>query len=1084
MGRARACLATLYLLQRLQRQSSAVRPVGAPRGDGGGGADSGLVDSDSTLSIHPAASSDKDTVAIGGVKGGIVGARLGRFEIVREIGQGGYGVVFLARDPVLGRHVALKVPRPDVLLTPETKRRFLREGKAAALLNHPNLLTVLDAGETGPICWLVQAYCPGESLATWIRRFKGPKEPGLAARIVADLADGVEHAHARGVLHRDIKPSNVMLEPSTGRDEVGGVPDQSKTRADADALPFTPKLTDFGLAKLVEADADQTATGLAIGTPAYMPPEQAAGHGSRIGPASDVYGLGAILYELLTGQAVFRGDSHIDTLRRVMQEEPASPRRIVPKLSRDLEAICLKCLEKDPKRRYASAQGLAEDLRRYLRGEPTRARPLARHERVMKWARREPMAAALVVVSTLAVVVVLGLSLWGNARLAHLLREADKSRQETESYAARLFERTYAADMGLASQAWDNGHVARGRELLARYEPKSGERDPRGFEWWYLWRLFHQGSQVIAEHPGGANAVASAPAGRVIATGGSDGYVKLLSSTGQLLHQYVDPEPVKVNHVALTPDGAILAAAYENGNVRMWRTAGWEEIRGPMRHEGWVAVVAFHPNGKSLASGGEDRLVRLWSTTDGSLAGTLEGHTDTVRALVFHPEQGLLVSAAEDGTVRVWDSETGQPNAKLTNGALPNRTGSWIRTLAFEQTGEALAGGTPMGDLLLWNFRGGHLGELLRNHKESAEPRRVAALSECRLAIGRSDAQIRTTWFGINVEAPGTFLRGHVDRIEDLAAGILPSELLSAARDGTVRLWKLDPSIGDISLPSHLGVMPRMVWRGSWLTVASGNSGPILVMSMPEGKTVQEIPATEVLGLDVDPAADQLLYADIEGHVRSVEVSTGKTRFEATLGEKLGHVALAPSGRLAAVKRGEHTVVLDSQTGAIRWELPSHGAYYVPAVWLGRQDRLAIGGADGRLRIWDAESGQLVFEHQVHPGRIAALSASSDANVLATSAIDRTIKVWSTRDWRLQASIPMEDESYAFSLMGNTNRLAVWEGSTKLRIVDIESGERVLDLTQGGVRHGQCVSPDGSVIIHLITGRLYALDGRPVKDSR
>jgi serine/threonine protein kinase len=292
-------------------------------------------------------------------------ARLGRFRIVRELGHGAFGVVFLAHDLALGREVALKVPRAEALVTPEVRARFQQEARAAAGLDHPNLVPVYDAGEEGPLCYIASAYCPGVTLAAWLKARAEPVPPRTAARLVATLAGAVEHAHRRGVLHRDLKPGNVMLDSS------GAGP--------GDDLGFTPRLTDFGLAKFADGGAGvpagcQTQSGAILGTPSYMAPEQAGGQSKAVGPAADVYALGAILYDILTGRPPFRADSTLETLLLVRLEEPVPPARLRPRLPRDLETVCLKCLHKDPARRYGSAQDLADDLQRFLDGRPVKAR--------------------------------------------------------------------------------------------------------------------------------------------------------------------------------------------------------------------------------------------------------------------------------------------------------------------------------------------------------------------------------------------------------------------------------------------------------------------------------------------------------------------------------------------------------------------------------------------------------------------------------------------------------------------------------------------------------------------------------------
>ena len=277
-------------------------------------------------------------VGDGGPGPGPPGGRLGRFEVLQELGRGGWGVVFRAFDPLLGREVALKVPRPEVAVAPEFAAQFAARARAAAGLDHPNLVPVYEVGSDGAIRFLVSAYCPGETLASWLRRRDEPVPFETAAATLATLAEAVQHAHDRGVIHRDLKPTNILLEPKSSL---------------AAGLGFIPRVTDFGLAKLLfeEPGPGRTITGTVMGTASYMAPEQAAGKSKDVGPLADLYALGAILYEVLTGRPPFQGESDLEVLLHVQSDEPMAPTRLRPRLPRNLETICLRCLEKEPGRR-------------------------------------------------------------------------------------------------------------------------------------------------------------------------------------------------------------------------------------------------------------------------------------------------------------------------------------------------------------------------------------------------------------------------------------------------------------------------------------------------------------------------------------------------------------------------------------------------------------------------------------------------------------------------------------------------------------------------------------------------------------
>jgi hypothetical protein len=291
---------------------------------------------------------------------------------------------------------------PNALIDPALRERFLREGRAAAGLDHPNLVPVYEAGEAGLACYIASAYCPGPNLADWLAARRELLSPRLAAALIADLADAVEHAHSRGILHRDLKPSNILLAPRAA-EELG---------PEDDELPFIPRITDFGLAKMLEGEGRRTSTGVIQGTPSYMSPEQAQGSTAAMAPATDVYSLGVILYELLTGQVPFGDENILVTLEQVRSAEPEPPRRLRDEIARDLETICLTCLRKQPGQRYASARALAQDLRRFLRKERIEARPIVLVARVSSWCRRpERMRDAGLLTLLIGIISVLNMAL-------------------------------------------------------------------------------------------------------------------------------------------------------------------------------------------------------------------------------------------------------------------------------------------------------------------------------------------------------------------------------------------------------------------------------------------------------------------------------------------------------------------------------------------------------------------------------------------------------------------------------------------------------------------------------------------------
>jgi tRNA A-37 threonylcarbamoyl transferase component Bud32 len=412
----------------------------------------------------------------------------GDYELERVLGEGGMGIVYKARQLSLNRRVALKMIKAARFASADDLRRFHNEAEAVARLDHPNIVPIFEVGQFQDQHYYSMKLVLGEGLDKRLKDFTG--DPRRAARLMALVAGAIHHAHERGILHRDLKPANILV--------------------DADGQPH---VTDYGLAKRVEGDSELTQTGAVLGTPAYMAPEQTSGRKGAITMATDVYGLGAILYALLTGRGPFGGTTVLETLDQVRQRAPEPPRSLNPRVPRDLEVICLKCLEKDPRRRYASADALAQDLSRWLQGLPIAARPTAAWEFVLMWARKRPEVAALALALTIV-------AMAGILGIVWQWRDAVANAESARRIA-------YVAHINLVEKELQDGHVDRAAEILDGERPRPGLSDLRGFEWSYLDHLCHAYLAQVHAVEGFAKCVAFSPDGRHIAWLDQGGVIRI-----------------------------------------------------------------------------------------------------------------------------------------------------------------------------------------------------------------------------------------------------------------------------------------------------------------------------------------------------------------------------------------------------------------------------------------------------------------------------------------------------------------------------------------------------------------------------
>jgi serine/threonine protein kinase/WD40 repeat protein len=1003
------------------------------------------------------------------------------FELLEELGRGGMGVVYKARQESLDRFVAIKMLNGNRWSHPGFLTRLRNEAKALGKLNHPNIVQVIDIVETADSLSIVLEYVPGDNL---LKQMNGQAiPPNEAARIAFTLAQTLTTVHEKGLLHRDLKPANVLIGPSR-----------------------LVKIADFGMAKDVDAGSTQTATGDQQGTPGYMAPEQASGHKAEIGIRTDVYGIGATFYEMLTGRPPFVGSSHLETLNQVLNRDPIRLGFLNPETPCDLETICLKCLEKNPQNRFSSARELADELDRYLQGKPILTRPIAPIHRLWRWCRREPALTGLISVLLVAAPTIAWLVFATQAAkqrdlVNHNLELEELNQKLVVSYARatelqliaekaakEAREIAYASDIGRVAAAWRQGDSRTMVEILDRHIPKEGEEDARGFEWWYLKGQVTVPGRQLLDTGAAIYVIRQTGDGRWMVASGADSTVRFFNpETGEIWKELHTGQG-EINGTAFKFQSSVIATAGDDGTVRVLNYLTGEEVLKVNTPLPKVYGIRFTADGTLLIACGTSPDISVFDAQTSELLFRLEGHTKTVQNIEIWDE--TLVSNSNDGTIRFWDLRTREAVKEIST---PYSFGP----MAVNVSAKLLAVGTTTGPIFMVDLQSKEITSSIW------VPEAIGGLafdpSGSRLAIGDVSGRIcvrNVNSLGLIANEDLMAWQAHRAAVGPLRWRASKDELISGGRDGRVTAW----NGAVIDRRQRILVTPQSAFEP--------------FSSRPQKVVLR----TDELQRDYEhvrlpPRTPGRLYGQFafssDGNYFAAVTENGKLQLFSVSGQPAAFIDehrsaefdspgligivgfISNSSQLAIVESRTDPateLLISSQISVLRLpslelinRVPVDKVKYSSVSTDGR--RISFADAEA-VYLWDAEKECLLW--RAPQTKVLMTAISDDGTNVAVSGFNNAIIIRNSHDGSVKTRFSNERTKSSKVIFSPDGRTLISVMHSTLRFLHVATGQDLLELSLPGGIHRIEFSPDGKRLFCQYTkiiGGLSLVDEIEVFDA-